>query len=409
MVRKKFLVGAAVFVVVIALLGGSFFVGYQAGKKVPEIISVQGISNLDAGKPDVNFGIFWEAWKLVNDQYLRNKDVKDQDKVYGAVSGLVGSLKDPYSQFLPPSDSKKFQEDVQGNFGGIGAELGIKKDALVVIAPLKDTPASKVGLLAGDQIVKINATSTEGMMIEEAVRLIRGPVGTEVGLTIFREGWEKPKDLTITRATIMIPTLDAKTISTPAGNITHLELHSFNSNASFLFHREMSKAIAAGSKGLVLDLRNDPGGFLQVAVDLAGWFVPRGSLVVSEKGRNDEGQDFRTVGNEALLHFPVVVLINKGSASASEILAGALRDIQKIKLVGETSFGKGSVQQLQDLSDGSSIKITVAHWVLPSGRILDSDGLEPDVKVEMTDEDIENKRDPQLDKAVEVLQSQIAK
>lgn len=405
--KRKFLVIFLILVAVLALLGSGFSLGYKIGRSVPETITVQGVGNLNEGKPaGVNFGIFWEAWKTIGDQYLRSKDVGAQDEVYGAVRGLVGSLKDPYSEFFPPSDSKKFQEDVQGNFGGIGAELGIKKNTLMIIAPLKDTPASRVGLLAGDQIFKINATSTEGMAVEEAVRLIRGPIGTSVTLNIFRESWKKPRDFKLTRANIMIPTIDVNSIDTPQGKITRLQLHSFNSNASFLFYQAMMKEVAGGSKGLILDLRDDPGGFLQVAVDLAGWFVPRGSVVVSEKGRS-ESKDFRTVGNEALLKFPVVVLINKGSASASEILAGALRDIRKIKLVGETSFGKGSVQELENLSDGSSIKLTIAHWVLPSGRVLDSDGLEPDVKVEMTEEDFEKKRDPQLEKAVEILKAEI--
>lgn len=407
MTKKKILVGISVIVAIGALLASGFSLGYRMGRKVPETVLIRGVSNIDSGKPDVNFGVFWEAWKIISDRYLRNKDVNAQEKVYGTVKGLVQSLKDPYSEFFPPSDSQKFQEDVQGNFGGIGAELGIKKNLLVIIAPLKDTPASNAGLLAGDQVFKINSTSTDGIAIETAVSLIRGPIGTTVTLNIFRDGWQKPKDFKITRANIIVPTIDVDSVGTPRGKVTHLQLHSFNSNASLLFYRAMTKEMSGGSKGLILDLRNDPGGFLQVAVDLAGWFVPRGSLVVSEKGRGGDGQDFRTVGNEALLHFPVVVLINKGSASASEILAGALRDIRKIKLVGETSFGKGSVQELENLRDGSSIKLTIAHWVLPSGRILDSDGLEPDVKVQMTDGDVEKKRDPQLDKAVEVLQSEI--
>ncbi len=409
MFRNRVLTGVLVAVAVAALLGSGFSLGYKAGRSTPETISVQGVSNIESGKPDIDFGIFWEAWKLINGRYLKDKNVDTQEKVYGAVKGLIQSLKDPYSEFFAPSDSKKFQEDVQGNFGGIGAELGIKKEVLVIVAPLKDTPASRIGLLAGDQILQINSTSTKGIAVEKAVSLIRGEIGTTVTLNIFRDGWQKPKDFKITRANIIIPTIDVNSIDTSQGKITHLELHSFNSNAGFLFYQAMLKEISGGSRGLILDLRNDPGGFLQVAVDLAGWFVPRGSLVVSEKWRNGDGRDFRTVGNEALLNFPVVVLINKGSASASEILAGALRDIRKIKLVGETSFGKGSVQELENLSDGSSIKLTIAHWVLPSGRILDNDGLEPDVKVEMTDDDFEKKRDPQLDKAVEVLQSEIAK
>ncbi len=270
---------------------------------------------------------------------------------------------------------------------------------------MKDTPASRAGILAGDQILKINSSSTDGITIEKAVSLIRGPEGTEVILTIFREGWSKTKDFKMVRANIVVPTLEVETVN---DHITHLSLHGFNGNAEPLFYQAMLKELRNGSRGLILDLRNDPGGFLEVAVNLAGWFLPKGSLVVSEAGTVKPSQDFRAVGNAMLVNFPVVALVNGGSASAAEILAGALRDVRHIKLVGETSFGKGTVQELQHLRDGSSIKVTVAHWVLPSGQILENGGLKPDVEVKLTDEDIANKKDPQLNKAIEVLKQEIA-
>ncbi len=408
MLKKKIVTGLLVVIVVAALLGSGFLFGFNAGVNVPKKIIVEGVGNLESQKPEaVDFGTFWQAWKTIDDEYLRSDSVGPQERVYGAIRGLVGSLNDPYSEFFPPEDSKKFQDDIQGNFGGIGAELGIKKDRLVIIAPLEGTPASRAGLLPGDEIVKINSTSTEGMAIDTAVRFIRGPIGTEVTLTIFREKWEKPKEFKIIRANIMIPTLEAKIID---GDIVHIRLFSFNANANMLFYQEMVKALSLGAKGMILDVRNDPGGYLEVAVDLAGWFVPKGSLVVSEKGRGDTVvREFKANGNGALINFPVVVLINGGSASASEILAGALRDIRKTKLVGETSFGKGTVQRLELLRDGSSVKITVARWVFPSGKILEKGGLTPDVEVKMTEEDIKDKKDPQLDEAIKVLRSEIKK
>ncbi len=408
MPKKKILTALAVVVVAAALAGSGFFFGFNAGTAVPKKIVVEGVGNAESQKPgEVNFDVFWQAWNLIDQQYLRSADVAGQKRVHGALKGLVGSLDDPYSEFFPPDENKKFQEDIRGNFGGIGAELGIKKERVVIVAPLKDTPASRAGLLAGDQILKINSTSTDGMSVGEAVGLIRGPVGATVTLAIFREGWEKPKDFAITRAVIMIPTLEAKRVGS-AGNIAYIHLQSFNENAVNLFGKETSKALAEGVTGMILDLRDDPGGYLEVAVRLAGWFLPRGSLVVSEVGRNDAVfKKFTAEGNAALAHVPVVVLINGGSASASEILAGAFRDVRKTKLVGETSFGKGTVQQLQNLSDGSSMKLTVAHWVFPSGKILEKGGIKPDVEVKITEEDVKNKKDPQLDAAIRAVEEEI--
>lgn len=398
MPHKRFFVITFIVIVVAAILGGTFWAGYEMGRHKPLVINVSGVTNLQNGEHSgVDFGLFWQAWQTISDNYLRNSDVSAQDKVYGAVNGLVSSLRDPYSVFFKPADNQKFQQDIQGSFGGIGAELGIKNNQLIIVAPLKDTPASRAGLKSGDQILAINSSSTDGITIDKAVNLIRGPVGTNVTLAIFRNGWDKPQDFKITRDTISVPTLDL----TMKGNIAWVQLYSFNANANDQFRQAMFKALTQGAQGLVLDLRDDPGGYLEVAVDLTGLFLPRGSLVVSEIGRVAP-QEFRAQGSAALVGFPTVVLINKGSASASEILAGALRDNRGVKLIGEQSFGKGTVQQLESLSDGSSIKLTVAHWVLPDGQVLE-EGLKPDVEVKLTDDDIKNKRDPQLDKAIELL------
>jgi carboxyl-terminal processing protease len=419
--KRKILLGTSVFVLALGLLGGVYVAGYTIGTKHPEIVTVRGVENIDAnGVANIDFGTFWQAWEVINNSYLKNENVSNEKKLQGAIKGLVDSLGDPYTEYFPPEDNKKFLEDISGNFGGIGAELGIQNRQLVVIAPLKGTPAERAGLQAGDAILLINTSSTENISIEEAVNSIRGPKDTAVKLTIFRDGWEKPKEFNIIRETIVVPTVKA----TKIGDIARVELYNFNDNADSAFYDAVAGALGDGSKGLILDLRNDPGGYLEVAVDLAGWFLPKGTLVVSEEGRSDaarvagEGnsndvvklQEFKANGNGALVDFPVVVLIDKGSASASEILAGALHDQRKdIKLVGETSFGKGTVQQLENLTDGSSVKVTIAHWVLPSGHILENGGIKPDVEVAITDDDIKNKKDPQLDKAVEVLKAEIAK
>ena len=358
--KKKIGIGFCVVVAAAGLLGGGYALGYKIGNEHPKNIVVRGVKNIEAnGKTNIDFGTFWQAWDVVNVTYLRSDKVSDEDKLQGAIKGLIGSLGDPYSEYFPPDENKKFQDDIRGNFGGIGAELGIQDHRLVVVAPLKGTPAERAGLLAGDMILLINGSSTENIAIDEAVSSIRGKKGTAVTLTIFRDGWDKPKEFKIVRDTIVIPTVEA----TKIGDILHVELNNFNGNAEAGFYNAVVSAFASGSRGLILDLRNDPGGYLEVAVDLAGWFLPKGTLVVSEEGRqvseitatiNGEKDslleensgngivqrhEFRATGNEALVDVPVVVLINKGSASASEILAGALRDGRKdIKLVGETSF-----------------------------------------------------------------------
>jgi len=390
-----------------AFIASGFAFGYKYGKMFPQTIMVKELSDTSSGQPAaVDFGTFWQTWDVIGQNYLNSSKIKTQDEVYGAVSGLVKSLNDPYSVFLPPKDNEKFQEDVKGNFGGIGVEIGMKKNQLVVIAPLKDTPGSRAGLKPGDMILKINSTSTDSMSIDEAVNIIRGPENTDVTLNIFREGWDKPKDFKITRGTIVVPTLD---LTMKDGGIAYIQLYQFNANADSLFRSAANKALSQGAKGIVLDLRNNPGGYLDVAVDLGGWFFQRQTLIVKEESRTGESESLLANGNEAFKNIPVVVLINGGSASASEILAGALRDDRGVKLIGEKSFGKGTVQQLIPLRDGSTIKLTIAHWVLPSGKILENGGLIPDIEVKMTDDDIQNKKDPQLDKALEVMRGEIAK
>ncbi len=389
------------------LLGSGFWLGWIRGRQVPERIVVSGVSDITApSSTNADFGTFWQAWQTINDNYLRNGSTTNQTKVYGAVQGLVGSLKDPYSAFFTPADNTQFQEDITGDFGGIGAQLGIDANGqLEIIAPLKGTPAEAAGLRAKDWIAAIDATSTEGMTVDQAVKLIRGPEGTTVILSILRSGWDKPKDFKITRANIVVPNVAFEM----KGNVAHISLLEFTQDSDQAFYDALVKALKANAQGIVLDLRDDPGGYLEVAVDIAGYFVKPGSLVVKEVGRAVPEQDFKSQGDGALDTMPLVVLVNGGSASASEILAGALRDDRGVKLVGETTFGKGTVQELEPLTDGSAIKLTVAHWVLPSGRILDRDGLTPDYLVKLTDDDIANKRDPQLAKALQVIQQAIGK
>lgn len=422
---KRFAFYAILISAVFFFGAAGFYFGYQNGIENPKTIIIQNVSNTEKDEAvETDFGIFWEAWDLLKQEHLKGKEAVDRNLVYGAISGLVDSLNDPNTVFFPPEDSKKFEEDVTGNFGGIGAEIGVKNNQLVVIAPLKDTPADKAGLRAGDKILAIDGKGTDGIDVSEAVKKIRGEIGKEVALLISREDWSQPKEIKIIRANIEIPTLEwnyidknsAKTISKQEvkdiiekgdKKIAYLKLFSFNQNAPLAFYKSALRILFANLDGIILDLRNNPGGFLEVANNLAGWFLDKGEVIVKEKFKDDKELAFRANGNGALKSIPTVILVNKGSASASEILAGALRASLKTKLIGTTTFGKGTVQELRALSDGSKIKLTTANWVLSDGTIINDHGLEPDIKIDLTEKDIEQKLDPQLEKAIEVLLEEI--
>jgi len=280
----------------------------------------------------------------------------------------------------------------------------VKNDQLMIVAPLKDSPAEKVGLKAGDKIMKVDGKDTYGMIIEEAVKLIRGEQGTTVKLAILRDSFKEPKEFSIVRDIIRVPTADSKMI----GDVAYIHLYNFYEQSPFMFYQAAVKAAMKNPKGLILDLRDNPGGYLDAAVNLAGWFLENNSTVVTEEFGSGEKQVYTSYGNGLFRDLPVVVLINGGSASASEILAGALKDIKGIKLIGEKSFGKGTVQQLETLKDGSMVKITVAHWRMPGGELIDKNGIDPDFEVKISEEDIIAGHDPQLDKAIEVIKQEIS-
>ena len=391
-----FLIGAVWF---------SFYLGLQKGFAETKNIVIQGVSGGETPSGvSADFGVFWQAWDKLKTEHVNSKDVKDQNLVYGAIKGLTESLNDPYTEFFTPKDYKTFKEDIGGNFSGVGMEIGIRNDQLVVIAPLKDSPAEKAGLLAGDMILKIDDKATDGFNVSQAVQVIRGEAGTNITLNIFRKDWTKSKDFTITRASINIPTVDYEM----KGNIAYVQLYNFDANTEKVFYNAMKDVLLdKQAKGMVLDMRNNPGGYLDVAVNLAGWFIPRGDVIVKEKYADGKVDVFKASGNEALKDLPLVVLINSGSASAAEILAGALRVDRKIQLVGEKSFGKGSVQELQTLKDDSALKVTIAKWLLPDDSAIDKVGLIPDVTVELTESDTSSGKDPQLDKALELVNKQL--
>ncbi len=393
-----------------AVVGGYYW-GFERGYAQTKNINITGIENGATPKNvTADFTQFWNVWNLLKTTDVYSKSVSDQQLLYGAISGLAQAYNDPYTVFFDPQGATEFLGNVQGNFGGIGAELGEKNGQLMVIAPLKDTPAAAAGLMAGDQILNIDSTSTVNMTIDQAVQLIRGTPGTKVDLTILRDGWSNTKVITISRAVINIPTVDSSIKTTSSGkNVLYLQLYQFDANSSQLFGNAVMAGLQKGAQGMILDLRNDPGGYLDQAVNIAGWFVSPGTTVVKERYADGKEDILTANGNDALKNFPVVILINGGSASASEILSGALSVDKGIKLIGEKSFGKGVVQQVTQLPDGSAVKITIAEWLLPDGSAINKVGLVPDYPVSVSATSTATSTDVQLDKAMQVISSEIGK
>jgi len=383
----------AIFLVLV-VFGMGFGSGFYYGK--PDIIPVP--------PEDLDFSLFWEAWQNLEKYYVDPERIDYQQMIHGAIRGMTEALRDPYTVYMEEEDLKMFEEGAAGEFEGVGIEMGIRDGQLTVIAPLEGTPAERAGLRAGDKIVKINDRETRGMVIDVAVSLIRGPKGTGVTLTIMREGWTEPEAFTITRDIIEIPSLSWELLK---GNIAHIRLYRFTWTASSDFNIAAAEILASPAEKIILDLRNNTGGYLNTTHDVAGWFLEKDQVItIQEVSSGKKENIYKASGPSKLLPYPTVVLVNQGSASASEILAGALRDNRGIKLVGETTFGKGSIQELRYLAEGA-IKVTVARWLTPSGYLINGIGLEPDVKVELTEQDIDADKDPQLDKALELLREMI--
>jgi carboxyl-terminal processing protease len=350
---------------------------------------------------------YLQVLDIVKHDYVE-KDVDDQKLVYGSIRGLLGALDDPYTRFVEPKAYQEMKIRMSGSYSGIGIYIGIKKNQLTVIAPIEETPADKAKLKAGDKIVSIDGKSTEDMALEEAVSLIRGPEGTKVVLGIKRRKWKEPKDIKIVRANIKIKPLKAKTLD---DNIAYIKLNTFESINSA---QEFEKALRFSKQadGLIVDLRGNGGGLLQSAIDIGSMFVAKGTIVqtVDREGRKEVIQSTGRV----LWRKPTVVLIDGSSASASEILAGALRDNQVATLVGAKTFGKASVQNVRRLNDGSALLITIAKYLTPNGEDINKTGIAPDVELlipteeaeaELELDEEEEKEDIQLNKAIEVLKS----
>jgi len=353
---------------------------------------------------NVDFSLFWKTWNLVSRTHLEKSSIDPQKLFYGAISGMVSAIGDPYTVFLPPEEQKSSKEDLNGAFEGVGIQLGFNKDKrLVVIAPLDGTPAKQAGIRAEDIIIKIDDEDTINMSLPEAVKLIRGPKGSKVVLTIIRDGDEEPKDFELTRDTILVKSVEVEYKLTENNkNIAIIKLSRFAERTREEWEEGVADILDKNPDGLILDLRNNPGGFLEGAVFIGSEFLKDGNVVLQE---DSEGKrvNFPVERGGKLTEIKMVALINKGSASASEIVAGALQDRGRAQLVGVKSFGKGTIQEAQDLEGGTGIHITVARWLTPNGRwVNDTEGFEPDVVIEEDKDDPDNDR--QLLKALELLE-----
>ncbi len=381
-IRSPFIIAFIVFV---------FGVGFLFGVKITE----EELYYYDRKE----FSLFFRAINLIEDKYIYSDSLDYSKLIQGAISGMIKSLDDYPSVFFTPEERTRFLEDSRGNFEGVGMEITIKDNQLQVVTPLEGTPAEREGIKARDYILKIDGKDTFNMKAEEAVSLIRGERGTEVVLTIMRENWDIPQEISIIRDLVEIPSMRLNFISEDGLNIAHIRLIHFSMKASSDFSKISREIISNNPDGIILDLRNNPGGYLDEAKKIAEWFLNEGDIIAIKEGKSRE-VEYTSRKDGQLSSFPIVILINQGSASASEILALSIKENMDTKIIGEKSFGKGSVQELVTLRDGSAIKITVGKWLSPEGRLIEGEGIIPDIIVEF---DLESDKDNQLEEAIKLL------
>ncbi|MEK7619909.1 MAG: S41 family peptidase [Patescibacteria group bacterium] len=397
---SRSLIVLCIVLIVIVTFSLGFFIGRARG--VASVVPQGEGEVTDEGDipsylaQDVDFQQFWDIWNFVKEGFYR-QPVSDVDLYYGSLKGLVSGLDDPYSVYFDPEEAQEFTASLEGSFEGIGAEIGIKDDRLQIVAPLDGLPADQAGLLPGDWIVLIDGVETTGMSVEEAVTLIRGEKGTQVVLTIAREGVDGLEEYSITRDKIVIDSVKWSIEE----NIMIMSISTFNHDTSALFSEAIQEALAANVEGIILDLRSNPGGLLTTAIDIASAWVGYDAVVIERA--QSAVQTFKGVSAPRLQGIPTIVLVNGGSASASEIVSGALQDYGYATIVGTQTFGKGSVQDYRELEDGSAVKITTAVWYTPDGRSINEEGIAPDAVVDYTVEQYQAGIDPQMEAALGIL------
>jgi carboxyl-terminal processing protease len=399
--NKKLPFYLVIFVLMIMSFAMGFWWQKQGSEKsvLERYLAYSPEAQLLTQQPGFDFNLYWEVWDQLKRDYVDKNKISDKEMFYGSLKGLAESVNDPYTIFMDPEETREFANDMSGTFEGIGAEVGMRNDIITIIAPLSGMPAEKAGLRAGDRIYAIDGESTLGMNVDEAVKKIRGDKGSEVILTVIRDEEDRPLEISIIRGVIVVKSVKSEILD---NDVLLITISNFNDDTLSLFRDTLQTALLNNPKGIILDLRNNPGGYLDTAVAVASAWVPEGPVVVEQFGEGRR-EEYFALGGAPLQSIKTVILINGGSASASEIVAGALRDYKKATLVGEKTFGKGSVQGLRDLSNGSSLKVTVAQWLTPGGDYINDKGIEPDVAVELTMEDVNAERDPQLDKAIDLI------
>ena len=397
----KFLVRIRLVAIAVLLVVASGVISYRLGRKSVQLTTAQ--------KTDLT--LFWEVWSKLETNYLDKEAIDPQKMIYGAISGMTAALDDPYTSFFPPTENSRSKEDLSGEFSGVGIQLGFVDKTLAVVAPLPGNPAERAGIKAGDLILHIKDEAkgldkdTSGINLLNAVDYIRGRKGSSVTLTIFREKDGQPKNYTLVRDTINVPSVELSWVGRDKG-IAQLKVNRFGDKTLDEWNKAVSEVITKAGRGVVLDLRNNPGGYLQRAIDLGSEFIADG-VIVQQQGK-DSTESFGVDRRGRLYGMPLVVLVNRGSASAAEILAGALAERLGAKLVGEKTFGKGTVQEVLDLPGGAGVHITIAKWNLPSGKNIHKDGITPDVVIEYVADEKNPLKDNQLDKAIEVLTGDVA-
>lgn len=395
---RRILTTVLITFVLVGLVAGAYAGGVLASRTLfpPPLPS-------DGGAPSEwksHIAIFWEAWRYVHQDFYKTP-LDDDALVNGTISGMVEALGDPHTSFIDAKRAEIIRTDMQGSFEGIGATISMREGRLVIVSTIKGSPAERAGLRPDDIILQVDDKVIQNMDVTEAVMLIRGPKGTQVKLRILR-GNQEPFTVTITRDTIRIPFVEAKMIE--GTNIGYIRLNEFGATAPNEIVAALRELNAQNPRGLILDLRNNPGGYLPVSIDVASQFLRANQTVLIVKDKKGNEETYRAKGGGVATNIPLVVLIDKGSASASEIVAAALKDHQRATLIGVKTFGKGSVQHVYTLSDKSQLNVTIARFFSPNGHEIEQVGVTPHIEVAMTEDDIAAKRDPQLDAAVKFLQ-----
>ena len=390
-------------VVLVLIIGISFFSGLTLGGK-GYAFNAQSftLQNKNGAPQNVDYSLLWQTLDILNSKDI-DKPLDQQKLLYGAISGMVNAVGDPYTTFFDPTDYQNFKTVLSGSFQGIGAAVGLKDTQIVIISVIDGSPAKAAGLLPGDAIMKIDGTPTTNESLDDAVGKIRGPENSTVTLTIYRDSTKKTMDVSIVRKTITNPSVTYSLKNDNGKNVEYITVSDFGDDTETLFAKAANDALANKATGIILDLRDDGGGYLDAAVNLASYWVSPGDKVVTEKQSDGTSKEYDASGSPTLQKIPTIILINGGTASASEILSGALHDYGFAKLVGEKSFGKGSVQELDPLPYDTALKVTIAKWYTPNNVNISHNGFTPDVPVTRTADQIENNQDPQLDEALQLL------